>query len=297
VKLDDIIEGASSNEDLASLLRKCLVLAYTLNNETLKTWVERELNGYNREDELPHYRRGTGIARGLFLGPFGGQIPNQPLAPSVMEEIHRHWATDIRLTQPIVGYHVPKDASSGMLPWPADLVVYYQEKFVEDWALNRAWMEVPAGMIAGLLDSVRTKVLTFALELKAVLPEETEEAVQNIAPSIVDRVVNVTIMGGNNVIGDVRQFSAPTVIAGDVASLNAALNAAGVLDVDIQKLDAILRSDGSREVSVKTPRQPSPKALTWIRETAKKVTGGAAKAGGSLVEEVIRQAVLKYLGF
>ena len=51
--LDEIIDLAAREQgSVATLLRKCLVLAHTLKNERLKTWAENELNGY-RNDEVP----------------------------------------------------------------------------------------------------------------------------------------------------------------------------------------------------------------------------------------------------
>jgi hypothetical protein len=42
--LKEIIELATDNHTpLTVVLRKCLVLAYSLKNERLKTWVEKEL--------------------------------------------------------------------------------------------------------------------------------------------------------------------------------------------------------------------------------------------------------------
>lgn len=78
--IDDIIAGVTeTKEPTSDLLRRCLVLAYKLKNDALKTWVEKELNGYDPAAELPEYRKSTGVAKGLLLGPFGAQLRDQPL--------------------------------------------------------------------------------------------------------------------------------------------------------------------------------------------------------------------------
>ena len=42
---------------LENSLRKTLILAYQIKNDTLKSWVESELNGYSNSDNVPDYRR------------------------------------------------------------------------------------------------------------------------------------------------------------------------------------------------------------------------------------------------
>src|ERR1700692_1568687 len=91
--LDKIIDGATeSTEPVSNLLRRCLVLAHDLKNEKLAAWASMELNGYQRDDPLPSYRTIRIVARGFFIGPYGGQLDDQPLTPGVMDEEHRDWA-------------------------------------------------------------------------------------------------------------------------------------------------------------------------------------------------------------
>lgn len=135
--LEDIVAAATdSKEKCSDLLRRCLVLAYKLKNESLKAWVENELNGYRHDNELPVYRQSTGVAKGIFLGGFGHQINNQPLPPAVLKKEHRPWATDIRLTQPIAAYEAWDGKKDLVLQWPADLVALYQCAFVDHMALT-----------------------------------------------------------------------------------------------------------------------------------------------------------------
>ena len=52
--LDDIINLAvDGKQPLPDILRKCLLLAYELKNERLKTWANQELNGYEPALDLP----------------------------------------------------------------------------------------------------------------------------------------------------------------------------------------------------------------------------------------------------
>ena len=295
--LEDIIESVTvSKEPVSDILRRCLVLAFKLKNETLKAWVEHELNGYGNTLDLPEYRRSAGVAKGLFPGGYGAELRDQPLAASILKPEHQHFANEIRLAQPIAAYEGAKNEQNAALPWPADLVAMYQSKFIEHYALNRAWMEIPGSVFTGLIDTVRTRILSFVLEIQAALPENNEKAIDKIEPATIERLVQVTIFGGNNVIGNVGDFNAQSVIAGDLNSLKKSLKAMNVEDLDIESLETILIEDDSGRVQEAKPKPLDQKTIKWITETTKKLGGSAVKIGGKLAEEVIRTAIMKYVG-
>jgi hypothetical protein len=81
--LDEVIELAAGEGSVATLLRKCLVLAHTLKSDRLKVWAEKELNGYDPNDAVPEYRKTAATAKGFLVGTLGRQIDDQPLAPAV----------------------------------------------------------------------------------------------------------------------------------------------------------------------------------------------------------------------
>ena len=56
--VDEIIDLATDDKaPISVVLRKCLVLAHDLKNDRLKSWADNELNGYDRESDLPAYRK------------------------------------------------------------------------------------------------------------------------------------------------------------------------------------------------------------------------------------------------
>jgi hypothetical protein len=79
--LDDIIDLATDDkQSIAVLLRKCIILASQLKNEQLKSWANKELNGYDPDDNLPPYRTLKTLAKGNFYGEL--RTPTQGLANS-----------------------------------------------------------------------------------------------------------------------------------------------------------------------------------------------------------------------
>ena len=170
-----IIEGAITDDvKLVTLLRQCLILANELDNESLKAWATAELNGYPDHNAMPEYRVTPITAKGVFLGPLGAQINDQPLAAGTLKEPHRWWATTAYMKQPVSTYErLASDSEKNgfaIVNWPADLTAAYQSKYIEGYALNRAWQEISMGAVAGIVDTVRTRILQLALECPPSAP-------------------------------------------------------------------------------------------------------------------------------
>jgi hypothetical protein len=179
--LDEIIELASNDkEPIGNVLRKCLVLESQSANEAFKIWLDKELDGYDHDDELPSYRRFRAISYGFFVGSFGRSINDQPLALHVLEEQDRKRLEICSLPQPASAYEGRKDKTrEAQLPWNPSLTTKYQTKFFtdDDLVLNRAWQVIPGSVLTGLLETVRNRVLRFALELKKLIGEQNVSSI------------------------------------------------------------------------------------------------------------------------
>jgi hypothetical protein len=68
--LSEIINEAAAGDGVARLLRKCMILAHTLDSQELADWAKAELNGYGEGVTLPAYRRLSCQNKGVFIGPF-----------------------------------------------------------------------------------------------------------------------------------------------------------------------------------------------------------------------------------
>lgn len=292
--LDDIIKAITeSDEKTSSILRKALVLSYRLKNDTLKSWASKELNGYDGVpvNELPEYRVLQTQARGFFVGSFNRQIEDQPIPSAALKDEHRHWAEVVHLRQPVASYEGLGNDEMRVIPWPANMVVFYQRKFFDgDLILNRAWQDVPGSALAAIPDSVRTRLLTFVLELKEQITEEDVE-VEALAPATVQTLVQMTVIGGTNVFGNVEQFAATTVQVGDVASLRGTLAALGVDHKELEVLEADIAADKAEE-----PQSVGKRTLDWIARNAKAAGKGAVKIGADVATSVMTEAIKRYMG-
>src|SRR3569833_1555126 len=147
--LDQIIKAITeSDEKTTQKQKKKHVLSYELRNDALKSWVSKELNGYDRDDpDLPEYRRISAPAKGMFIGAFRA-IDAQPIPSAMLKEEHRHFAETAVLTQPLAAYEGAEISKGAVIPWPANLVGLYQSSFFDgELALNRAWQDVPGSVL------------------------------------------------------------------------------------------------------------------------------------------------------
>lgn len=148
-------------------------------------------------------------------------------------------------------------------------------------------------MMLGMMDTVRTRVLTFVLEIQSELPEDVETPTQAIPPEKVEQMVQIHIYGGNNNIGDNGVIHANTVIAGDLASLKTALAGLGLSSADAEELKAAVEADAKDD---KKKEGLGKRSLAWVGKTA--LAGGAAglKIGGEVAKATLTALAMKYAG-
>jgi hypothetical protein len=300
--LDEIVSlSCDSSQPISDVLRKCLVLAYHLKNDRLKEWVEKELNGFAEDDELPSYREVSAISKGFFLGAFGSEIRNQPIPPGMLKEEHRKFVGTARLVQPIAAYEmIPSDnAGSVVIEWPPNLTILYQKAFFEgDYALNRAWREIPKTVVKSLVEAVRNRVLQFALEIKEETTGSGMAALSSVPRQLVERHVTNIIFGGQNVIaGAANNFSLISqshIELHDAAALAAALERLGLSKSDISELHDALQTDTAADAVTK---QLGTRTAEWIKKAGKKIASAGSSMTVGVATDVVRKLIFQFLGW
>jgi hypothetical protein len=247
--LDEIIEGAvSDTRPIGTVLRKCLVLERQVKNEKFRIWLNNELDGYDNLDELPDYRVINSISRGLFVGFAGAQINDQPLSLHVLDAKDRKLVDKVRLAQPVASYEGRPDKSTdGSLPWPPTLTTKYHNKFIQNFVLNRAWQEVPGSAMVGLVETVRNRVLRFALDIRDQLGEDQDKSVAQLPAETVEKSVINNIYGGNVFIAahaeTISQVAHTNIVAGDASGLFKELSNLGVTEEGLEALQHDIEAD------------------------------------------------------
>lgn len=201
---------------LSDLLRKCIMLGARTGSDSLRTWAQRELNGYDPDEELPNYRRvrlPLVIDTTSGLNHVTGQIVNRIQAP---KRVRHLLPEDVEFRQSIDAIDSmaradkpPSIAYEGFpiaaALWTEDLPPYQ--------SVDQICYKPTTSTLVAIVGSVRT-----------VLTEIIADLVQGASIELpskdkVDQAVNVRIYNGS---GDHNEVSVETntgaIAAGESAS-------------------------------------------------------------------------------
>jgi len=169
---DLITEVVDSSSDLSQVLRKARVLASELRSDELRVWVEAELNGYTSTDPLPDYRVSVASNFGNFVGYAGSQGKGLPIPPSTLPEQWRGSVSRLELHQGLAALQEMFNSEEGYKEqWSADNIAAVAQDIYHDMTMLSAWKTIPKARIAGVIDTVRSRLLGFLLDLREQHPE------------------------------------------------------------------------------------------------------------------------------
>lgn len=294
-------DAVDSTVELPTLLRKCKVLAARLKNENFNNWVDNELNGYAPDADLPQYRILNVHSLGNFVGAFGRQLQNAPIPPSCLPKELRELVTKAYAREGVAAL-VPlaQGKKSGLLQsaWPADIAARYGDRIYEDLNCIGAWRVVSQSQMAGILDTVRNKVLSFVLEIEAEAPDAgeamsteqpiTKEKVGQLYQTIIHGNVGNVSTGGTNI----TQNATFQVNQNDFDSLRRFLSQQGVEDSDINELEKAVSTDPAPTKADSFGKRVS----TWIGKMVSKAASGVWKVSTAVASDLLVKALASYYG-
>ncbi|WP_066256791.1 hypothetical protein [Neobacillus drentensis] len=287
---NDVIDP---NVSISTALRRAKVLAYRLNLEDFKNWVELELNGYqDKLEDLPDYRRCTTvIIKGNFSGSFGTMVNNAEIPISHLPKEHRDKLREVPLSQGIRAYEsIVEDKTNLSLsaPIPVDLAVPWFSGVYQDMQCISARKEFPISALIELLDTVRNRLLSFVLELQNEFPNltATDEKLPKIPTDRAQAIFHYHVYGDSSVIysgqgNDIRIQQ--NIVQNDLESLIKTLTSLGITERDINKLEESITEDEEEP-----GRGIGPKTKKWLESIKEKATDG--------VIDLTLKAVASYFG-
>jgi len=176
-------------------------------------------------------------------------------------------------------------------------VLFYQDKITtnNDMALISAFQEIPKGALVGLLDTIRTRVLNMALEMK----DELGGRVNNLSQlssdddERVEHTVVTNIYGGTNVIASGNaiinaNINQTSISQGDWGHLAQVLRGSGLQTSSLDELKSAIQEDGTGSIG--------GKIMAWIKNAAPAVLAGGVKIGASAAESFLVALLKQYLG-
>jgi hypothetical protein len=209
--------------------------------------------------------------------------------------MYRDKATKTDMMLPISSYEDllrNKESGTFKAQWPGDLIRVTTDRVYEGMSLIAAWQQIPRGMIVGLIDSVRNRVLTFALEIEKLAPAagEAKPGADPVAPERVQHVFQTVVYGnvGNIATGNaaVSQIGNVNIQQNDIAALVKALEEMRVAAPDIEELRSAVKQDEAAGTGF-------GKSKKWLGKMLAKAGDGALQmtvtAAGQLLPKLLGQ--------
>ncbi|EIJ6690381.1 TPA: abortive phage resistance protein [Escherichia coli] len=286
--------ASSKSTDVEELLSKAKMISVKLGLQDISEWLEHELNGYPRLDQVPDYRIITNAPVKAF-NPYVGWIPYQ-LGNVEDKELYKSLTT-IRISNPVsmlIEYAKKEDTLYSELP-------VFMADFLQKMAgceYSMSWVINPA-QITKILSHIKSKVLDWALllESKNILgegllfsPEEKQEAVGMTVNNINNfngHVNNSGAIGAGNT-GDIHQQN--TITAGDFNSLERQLKEYGIEDNDIRDLKLAIDQSSAPTSS----NNLGGKIGNWVGSMIGKAYSGSLKIAGTAAPALLTNAICAY---
>ncbi len=293
--------AVDGNSDIVSLLRNCRILATRLRHEGLKRWLASELEGYLDVASLPPYRIFNAVNQGEFSGLMGRRLQNAPIAVALLPKDFVEHFRKIQHTGSVASLSelLKRDDPIFVEYWNPNVFPFIPfGSIYEGMGLVQAWKMIPRSQIAGVLDAVRNKVLSFALEIEAENPEAGEALSTADVPipiSTVNQIFNNYITGnvGNIASGSPHSQQTAHISVGhnDFEILAAKFKEYGISPEDLASLREALESEPKPQ-----GQSFGKKVSTWLGQMVAKAAGGVLNIGVSVASQLLTEALRSYYG-
>ena len=295
--LEEIQSAAiDADSDLGTILRKCKLLAARLGNQELEDWLQWESNGYPDDVDVPDYRIWPLAVRGRFASI--RWIREAPVPPACLPEnaAEAYGRYQCKLSIAAVETALRENKSGQIQVATGDISlmlndVYKHENCIESWA------EFSTPNLVELLNSVRNRILDFALALWKQHPQAGEMdagAAVDVPQAAVTQIFNTTVHGGAaNLVGHATGAMVTfNVTQGDFETLRQALVANSVAVEDIGELQQALTAEAAPTEAGKY----GPRVSAWISKMMQKAADGSWQIGVGAAGTLIGQLIAKFYG-
>jgi hypothetical protein len=163
----------------------------------------------------------------------------------------------------------------------------------------KVWAEFGAGNVVEVLNSVRNRILDFAIAIWKESPtagESSSTGVRDIESAHVSHIFQTIVYDGGfaNVVGSASHSAfSQSIVKGDFDSLRSELKKRGVSEDDILDLHSAVKEEPEPPAKDKF----GPKVASWIGKMVKKAAEGAWSVGVTVAGKIATDALSKYYGF
>ncbi len=223
---DDILDHSIP---LSSILRKAMVLAERIGSKDLRDWVSNELKGYRGvNDLLPDYRKSiTEVCCNISNGVhFHSNMPAPYLKmnPDVDKSYRECFLIESVGELESWTSQCRNFSTNFRKPVQSQFRNVVAQHLTDTYRCTDAWQVIPPAMLAGVLDTVRTRLLAFVLEIQQIFPDaDSIRAIGRTNSTFATQIFNRCIMAkhagtknyiqgnpGSNIATDSARISSST---------------------------------------------------------------------------------------
>jgi hypothetical protein len=182
--------------------------------------------------------------------------------------------------------------------WPADILPIVGHQIFANMNCLSAWKELTTSSLLGVVETVRNRVLSFALEIESAVPEASHVASPEMALSSnqISQLFQTYIMGNvSNWSAGGTNFTqlSTDVPAGDFKALLSVVRELGVGEKEVQALEEAV-TDSEKPLQKGTF---GTKMAHWLGLVLAKSAEGAYKVATEVAADVLAKALNGYYGF
>lgn len=187
------------------------------------------------------------------------------------------------------------------IKWSGDAIAIYQDRelYSNGLQLASAWQVISQQVLVGILETIRTRVLDFILQIEQTLGDEllkeTEETIlKSSDQEKISQVFHNTIYtnDGNVAIGNTGSVK-QTIInvkQGNLESLKEYLSELGINKQQISELEDAIERDGEPQEEI------GSEVSNWIMSITVFALKGGLSVASNLVASLLASAILRYYG-
>jgi hypothetical protein len=297
-----INELSDKNPNLENVLMKTKILLHKLGEKSLVHWVNNELNGYSKEEQIPEYRIIHTRVLGTVTNGYTARWNNYPLPISHLKPSLQENFTTAKLSESIASLEHLASSDSDTLSKPIqpEFCPILSKGLADGIVVEVARQDIGKSQIINVLTQIRSRLLDFVLDLSDKIPEETtEEEVKKMSKEInAGNLFNNAMFGDNAtiVLGDHNTQSIKNIaIKNDFNKLAEILRANKVSEEDITKLQSAIKSDVDNVDHANKEYGPNVKG--WVKTMLAKAVDSTWQINLGVASSLIASALSSYYGW
>ncbi len=167
VMIDKIIQDLGDDKAIKGILLKTQIVASLLGNNDFEIWIKNEQNGYPNAESIPNYRILNAIVKVDILRPFVGIYQNVTIPQGVFgEDVINDCMSHVRIIQSLSEIeNICSSKKNGNLSVNAPAIAYSEVNKYVNGNVERVWQEFPISSLACIIDTFKSKLLSFFLDL------------------------------------------------------------------------------------------------------------------------------------